>query len=83
MKYTLSPVARSDLREIWQYIIDGGGSAAVAERQIRSIEKTLRLLAMNPSFLRERTLHHFLSDQANDVGDCRRGAGKPGNRTTV
>jgi toxin ParE1/3/4 len=52
-KYRLTPAAKSDLLEIWQYSVETWGETQ-AENYLLKIEATLEKLASNPEIGRKR-----------------------------
>jgi len=54
MSHRRSPLADSDLEEIWYYVASKSGSTDIADRLIRSITDRFLLLASYPNLGRAR-----------------------------
>jgi toxin ParE1/3/4 len=54
MAHRLAPQARADLGIIWNYIVNGGGSAAAADGVIDAITERFYLLSQFPRMGRPR-----------------------------
>ena len=55
MKLALTPLARSDIDEIWRYVFTGSGSEEIATRLVDKLRQTILRLRRNPRMGRSRS----------------------------